>query len=236
MVLVDTVYQKVLTLANKEQRGYITPQEFNLLADKVQLEIFESYFNLDSRKLDKNVIDGDDLDILPEKLSLFYHEDTVSTSTASLSLPTHLHKLRYIYTSDNILTELSKEEILYVENNPLTRATKTRQTFVRDGSVQSTTGGATGLKVKVYPTPTTSTSYTVGYWKHPVTTPSWAYVVVNGKALYNESESVDFELHESEEEMLVTRILELSGVIIEKPQLQQTAAVEKAQLKQEQIR
>ena len=39
-----------------------------------------------------------------------------------------------------------------------------------------------------------------------------------------------------EEEALVMRILELSGVIIEKPQLQQTAAVEKAQLKQEQIR
>ena len=47
-ISVDTVYQKVLAMANKEQRGYITPQEFNLLADKVQLEIFESYFNLDS--------------------------------------------------------------------------------------------------------------------------------------------------------------------------------------------
>ena len=30
-VSIDTVYQRVLTLANKEQRGYITPQEFNLL-------------------------------------------------------------------------------------------------------------------------------------------------------------------------------------------------------------
>ena len=39
MVDVDKVYQKVLALANKEQRGYITPQEFNLLADKAQLEM-----------------------------------------------------------------------------------------------------------------------------------------------------------------------------------------------------
>ena len=44
MVNVDTVYQKVLALANKEQRGYITPQEFNLMANKAQLEIFDSYF------------------------------------------------------------------------------------------------------------------------------------------------------------------------------------------------
>ena len=27
-ISVDTVYQRVLALANKEQRGYITPQEF----------------------------------------------------------------------------------------------------------------------------------------------------------------------------------------------------------------
>ena len=43
-ISVDTVYQRVLALANKEQRGYITPQEFNLLADKAQLEIINDYF------------------------------------------------------------------------------------------------------------------------------------------------------------------------------------------------
>jgi hypothetical protein len=43
-VSIDTVYQRVLTLANKEQRGYITPQEFNLLANQAQMEIFEQYF------------------------------------------------------------------------------------------------------------------------------------------------------------------------------------------------
>ena len=43
-ISVDTVYQRVLAIANKEQRGYITPQEFNLLANQAQIEIFESYF------------------------------------------------------------------------------------------------------------------------------------------------------------------------------------------------
>ena len=41
---INRIYQKVLAIANKEQRGYITPQEFNLLANKAQLEIFENYF------------------------------------------------------------------------------------------------------------------------------------------------------------------------------------------------
>ena len=43
-VSVDTVYQRVLALANKEQRGYITPQEFNIFANQAQFEIFEQYF------------------------------------------------------------------------------------------------------------------------------------------------------------------------------------------------
>ena len=45
MINIDTVYQKVLTLANREQRGYVTPQEFNLLADKAQLDILNNYFH-----------------------------------------------------------------------------------------------------------------------------------------------------------------------------------------------
>ena len=43
-VSIDKVHQKVLAFANKEQRGYITPQEFNLFADQAQMEIFEQYF------------------------------------------------------------------------------------------------------------------------------------------------------------------------------------------------
>ena len=44
MISVDTVYQRVLAILNKENRGYMTPQEFNLLANQAQLEVFEQYF------------------------------------------------------------------------------------------------------------------------------------------------------------------------------------------------
>jgi len=43
-VSIDTVYQRVLAIANKEQRGYVTPQEFNILANQAQMDIFEQYF------------------------------------------------------------------------------------------------------------------------------------------------------------------------------------------------
>ena len=41
---INTVYQTVLYVLNKEQRGYVTPAEFNRLAQLVQNEIFQSYF------------------------------------------------------------------------------------------------------------------------------------------------------------------------------------------------
>lgn len=42
---VNTVYTTVLSILNKEQRGYLTPFEFNKLATQVQLETFEKFFD-----------------------------------------------------------------------------------------------------------------------------------------------------------------------------------------------
>jgi hypothetical protein len=43
-VNINTVYTTVLYILNKEQRGYVTPTEFNSIAAQVQEEIFNSYF------------------------------------------------------------------------------------------------------------------------------------------------------------------------------------------------
>ena len=74
MVSIDTVYQKVLAIANKEQRGYITPQEFNLFADQAQKDIFEQYFydiNQFNRVPGNDTEYSDMLRLLDEKLSIF---------------------------------------------------------------------------------------------------------------------------------------------------------------------
>ena len=57
---------------------------------------------------------------------------------------------------------------------------------------------------------------------------------MNDKALYNSGTSTNFELHASEEEGLVSRILELAGVTINRPDLAQAAMVDKQMTKQEQ--
>jgi len=73
-VNVNTVYQRVLAIANKEQRGYITPQEFNILANQAQLDIFEQYFydqHQFSRARGSQPKQLDPVEILKDKISLF---------------------------------------------------------------------------------------------------------------------------------------------------------------------
>ena len=53
---------------------------------------------------------------------------------------------------------------------------------------------------------------------------NWAYVVVNSKALFNSTLAVDFELHRSEEDTVVNKILELAGIIMNKSGLVSTAS------------
>ena len=84
-ISVDTIYQRVLALANKEQRGYITPQEYNLLANHAQMAIFESYFydkNQRNRIEDARSIEVDETDIselLDRKLAPFQSYEAVTS-------------------------------------------------------------------------------------------------------------------------------------------------------------
>ena len=227
MVIIDDVYQKVLALANKEQRGYITPQEFNLFANKAQLEIFDGYFydfKTAYHKPKTNMTFGDEMDILAEKIQPFKRDVTFELEGESLiTLPGNLYLIDTLTKAEGKVVEMSENDILYTENNPLTRATLNRSVYVRRRN----------RVLQVYPTPLVQTAYTLDYYKQPYA-PKWAYVVVQGKALYNQNLSNNFSLHASEEEMLVTRILMLAGVTVQKPELIQIAAQDGGGIKQSQ--
>ena len=81
-ISVNKIYQTVLALANKEQRGYITPQEFNLFADHAQMDIFEQYFydlNQFKRTVGNDTIHSDMVNILEEKNFSFSQRDFLCT-------------------------------------------------------------------------------------------------------------------------------------------------------------
>lgn len=214
MVKIDTVYQTVLALANKEQRGYITPQEFNLFADHAQMSIFEQYFyDLNQfKRVPGNQSDyADMVTILEDKISIF--STSVDYEPAEIGvLPENYYRSQGSVIVDNIKAEkITKDEATaYV--SPLTSPTKSRPVYYFDNN-------------SIYFMPS-SKKATFSYIRKP-NKPEWTYVVLNDKALYNPSgNAVDFELHPSEQKNLVNRILKLAGISIEDAGLVQVATQE----------
>ena len=209
-VNIDSVYQKVLTLLNKEQRGYLTPQEFNLLADRAQNEMYENYFHQarnSNAKIKDDDTHTDTLEIIESKLSPFFTTNTnTNVSSGVMTIPSDVYKLDIITVAGKLATEINKKEEHFItslgETGTVLYPTSNRPVFTR----------LTSTTVRITPSPTNGTSCIVSYYKEP-TAPSWGYVVVNEKALYNINTSVNFELDKSEEEPLVSKILMLSGVI-----------------------
>ena len=109
-VSIDTVYQRVLSIANKEQRGYITPQEFNLLANQAQLEIFEQYFydlNQFIRLPGNDTRHADMVTTLEEKIAIFEKESYYNITNGAVTLPSmyKLTSLSFINGTDYIEVE-----------------------------------------------------------------------------------------------------------------------------------
>jgi len=287
-ISVDTIYQRVLTLANKEQRGYITPQEFNLLANQAQITIFESYFySKNAKDLQEpnrtNEVDETDIsELLDRKLGPFQSFETITsghTFPATTSTGSHpvfqtgmvllgdepcqkvsmfeaqrLRKSqRHMATATNqspIYTDsrvTGRDVVIYAEEvafndsscdyNNGTAITHVANSSIKVGLKVSGAGIPAGASVasitsttefelsasttggnKINQTLTFSPDMTVECFRVPKTV-SWAYVVVNGKALFNSTLAVDFELHKSETDTLVNRILELFAIVINKPGL-----------------
>ena len=83
---VNTVYQTVLLILNKEQRGYMTPVEFNKTGAQAQLEIFETYFDSLNQQIRIPQTDTDFSDRilnLDEKISLFKEFGSATSISSS---------------------------------------------------------------------------------------------------------------------------------------------------------
>ena len=218
MVNVDTVYQRVLALANKEQRGYITPLEFNLLANQAQLDIFEQYLydiNQFATIDDIGAEYSDAIDTLEEKISLFEATTGVGGGTA---LPGNLYRIGTVIFGGNEVEQIEQKKFLYTSSSPLTIPTNSRPVYTRRGNT-ITVYGDNGNQI--------TSGVTCNYIAQPNEV-EWGYNVVADKALYNATESVNFQLHAAEETKLVIKILELGGIIINKPGLVSIAAQKEA--------
>lgn len=219
MILIDTVYQKVLTFASKEQRGYITPQQFNLFADMAQKEIFEQYFydlNQLARVPGRSEEYSDIVHNINEKIAIFESEATGSP----LLLADDLYRLGTVRSNGSEVEEVQQNELLYMNNSKLTAPKQNRKVYVRTGD----------KSIDITPS-TTSVTYT--YVRVP-SKPSWGYVVINERAMHDSSNTINFDLHQAEESELVYRILAFSGISMKRPDVTQAAVgMETSKVQQE---
>tara|TARA_E500000305_G_C4024043_1_gene240655 strand:- start:1643 stop:2707 length:1065 start_codon:yes stop_codon:yes gene_type:complete len=84
---VNTVYTTVLNILNKEQRGYMTPDEFNKVATQVQLEIFENFFHDLNQYLRMPKIDAEfasRVDHIEEEIQSFEEYKSASSHSSGI--------------------------------------------------------------------------------------------------------------------------------------------------------
>ena len=124
---VNTVYQTVLLILNKEQRGYMTPVEFNKIGTQVQLEIFERYFedlNQQIRIPQTNTDYADRVVNLDEKISIFKTIGDTTYANGSFSLPAESGSSQATFTTVTILNQQAYT-ITTITANQLTSGTTT---------------------------------------------------------------------------------------------------------------
>tara|TARA_R100001224_G_C4007715_1_gene145062 strand:+ start:41 stop:742 length:702 start_codon:yes stop_codon:yes gene_type:complete len=227
---INKVYNKVLAIANKEQRGYIVPQEFNLFADLAQMEIFEQYFYDKNQFMRVHGNDGEYSDIihnLNEKINIFEADASVNAN-GQIQANDFYRLGTVIHNNQTVVEEVEPHEILYMNKSPLIAPTVARPVYVRQ------TTASMGIMIDVYPSAVNS-SLTCTYIRKPKK-PQWGYVVINDRAMYDADSSVttDFELHVSEETELVYKILKLAGVSMKRQDIATAGqGLEASQIQQE---
>jgi len=222
-VNIDTVYQTVQALANKEQRGYLTPQEFNLFANQAQADIFEQYFYdlnaIRAARPEQHLV-GDSVQMIMEKLRnttgvTVLNDDDVFNG---VDLPSG-RTGRIFVTIDGIrktLRLINEDEIHDLIGSKWHREAFDEAVYFEDGNGR--------IQVWSKPTLTFITGQiTAGVECENITGKPglvyWGYFIVNEKPVYDPNSSAFFGLPSEERPDLVIKILELAGVSIEDPQL-----------------
>jgi hypothetical protein len=253
MINVDTVYKTVLLILNKEQRGYMTPDEFNKTATKVQLEIFEQYFDDLSQQL-RGPRSGYDYADRPKNIdeclapfkengpcsysSYFGGFELPSTNTQGSSVSRtapasnstysgmYFYKLGIpVYTDPNGDYPVELEYVTKKEFHALQRT-----------DIPSATSPIYTFENDVlYVGPDSIISDVSTSFIRTPKDVTWGYDTGSfGQFIYSSTSSVPgsgvrtqhFELHPSEQSNVINRILFYSGVIIKDPQVAQAAAMQ----------
>ena len=221
---VDTVYKTVLLILNQQQRGYMTPDEFNKVGTQVQLNIFERYaddLNQQYRMPQNDTSYANRVKNIEDNLQFFQRTGaTVYVGPHFTLTPTDIYRLGSVIFNGTELTQYSqRSEVTQLLLSPLTKPTNDFPVYLYEQDL-----------LYLYPT-TIQAGVTISYLKKPADI-KWTYSIGTfGQFQYDENGAgaQGFELNVSEQTNVITRILAYAGVIINDPTIIQVASQEIAQ-------
>ena len=256
MVNINTVYQTVLYILNKEQRGYIPPDEFNSIANQVQFEIFQSYFP-DGNQLNRqnqnntqndteffNMFKNNSGKLTPFEAEVLYeYSDTdlfwVPAAGATSGSNAYLYgDIMATYSSSLTGTtspqgstaggEFVAQLTSVKDYNKIIRSRLTAPTYQNPLALSiSSQGVSSDTFFRIYPLPT---SLRVNCILTPAEA-RWSFTVGSlGQYLFNQTASQDFLLDISEQSNIIIGILKYAGVVINDPTIIDVAGQEAAQV------
>ena len=226
--MINDVRNTVLSIISKDNRGFITPLEFNQFAKQAQLEIFGQYiFNYSNAINKQNArMHGEWYTDIPKNMAEVIDSFSVFSPlpyngiTSRFTLPNDYFFLdKVIYNNNTEVEKVSHRKILNLVNSNLTAPTAAYPVYTMDQS-----------GILVYPT-TINTNVTSQYLRYP-RDPQWTYLVDGfGDPFFNPSDSnyVDFELPLDDFANLVIKILEYAGISIREQDVVSAAKAEEVQ-------
>ena len=225
MASVREVYNALNDLANKDERGFVTPTEFNSFAPIAQMNIFNKLFdeltaaeNMRRRNIDP-ARDKSRIKQIKEDLGVFAKTETVTKSNGVFARPDDFARLINVKTGGDILLGVNNSvmaDVIYDEE-------KLDRVLLSTLSAPSASRPVVLMSDNFEVFPTSVSKIKVRYYKQPeglnpttnartVSLPKFGFDTFNGKESYVAAESVDFELPEHYTSELVFEIGKLVGV------------------------
>lgn len=243
--MINSVRNTVLSIISKDNRGYITPMEFNLYAKQAQLEIFEKLFYLYSKAVNKqnnrytgSVYDdrahnagyADIAKQVEEAIDIFSTYDvlTYDSITLKYEIPTDCYYLdKVLYNDTTEIEKISHSKINNVLLSGFTQPSTTYPLYTNSSN-----------EIQIYPSTISGTGVvTAQYIRYPQD-PKWTWnTFSNGTPVFNSSAAdyQDFELPLNYETDLVLKILGYAGISIGEPDVTQAATSNEMLNSQEKI-
>jgi hypothetical protein len=227
MASVYTVYSTLKDLANKDERGFVTPSTFNAFAALAQQNVFNSLFskNMLSSTSKSRGLDGHrDMALskqLREDLAFFSKESTISQADGTFAKPADLARIISAKTfgtfilgqTTSIPIDLVYDELKaeYIFRSTLSRPTENNPIAVVSDSITVYPTSVKKIKLKYYKQPSGIDPITKA---RVVSLPKFGYTTVANKEVYDVTTSVDFELPEHYTPQLVMELAKMIGVNI----------------------